>query len=71
MRSIIGCACAVGNGLGIGLFEMVYENALASKLRKSGFTVDQQRVVDIVCEEETGHGPSFDIPLIIDNFLLR
>ena len=49
-RSIIGCAFAVGNGLGIGFFEKVYENALANKLRKSGFTVDQQRAVDVVFE---------------------
>jgi GxxExxY protein len=49
-RSIIGCAFAVANSLGIGFFEKVYENGLANKLRKSGFTVDQQRAVDVVFE---------------------
>ena len=34
-RSIIGCAFAVGNGLGIGFFDKVYENALANSCGKA------------------------------------
>ena len=44
-RLITGCAFAVANGLGTGFFEKVYENALANRLRKAGFTVDQQQPV--------------------------
>ncbi len=49
-RAIIGCAFAVGRGLGIGFYEKCYENALANKLRKAGFTVDQQHAVTVAFE---------------------
>jgi GxxExxY protein len=49
-RSIIGCAFAVGSGLGIGFNEKCYENALRNKLRKAGLTVDQQRPVEVEFE---------------------
>jgi GxxExxY protein len=51
-RAIIGYDFAVGNGLGTGFFEKVYENALANTLRKNGFTVDQQQAVDVRFEGE-------------------
>ena len=44
---IIGCAFTVGNGLGHGFLEKVYENALAHELRKSGLVVVQQRGIDV------------------------
>lgn len=40
---IIGCAFSVGNTLGPGYLEKVYENALAHELRKAGLAVEQQR----------------------------
>ncbi len=40
---IIGCAYTVGNALGNGFLEKVYENALAHELRKAGLKVEQQR----------------------------
>jgi GxxExxY protein len=39
---IIGCAFKVGNTLGCGFLEKVYENALAHELRKAGLRVKQQ-----------------------------
>ncbi|MEX2218568.1 MAG: GxxExxY protein [Phycisphaerales bacterium] len=39
---VIGCAFAVGNTLGPGFLEKVYENALAHELRKAGLRVEQQ-----------------------------
>lgn len=39
---IIGCAFKVGNALGSGFLEKVYENALAHELRKAGLHVAQQ-----------------------------
>lgn len=50
-RSIIGCAFAVANGLGVGFLEKVYENGLANELRDAGFIVDQQRAVDVIFED--------------------
>jgi GxxExxY protein len=44
---IIGCAFTVGNALGHGFLEKVYENALAHELRKSGLAVVQQRGIEV------------------------
>ena len=46
-EKIIGCAYKVGNTLGSGFFEKVYENALAYELRKSGLKVVQQHAVKV------------------------
>jgi GxxExxY protein len=35
-KKIIGCAYTVGNTLGAGFLEKVYQNALAHEIRKSG-----------------------------------
>ena len=45
---IIGCAYAVGNTLGCGFLEKVYENALVHELRKAGLTVEQQKQIQIL-----------------------
>lgn len=47
-EKIIGCAFAVGNKLGCGFLEKVYENALSHELRKVGFRVSQQQKVDVL-----------------------
>ena len=44
---IIGCAFAVGNSLGVGFVERVYENALVHELRKAGLNVAQQRGISV------------------------
>ena len=44
---IIGCAFVVGNTLGVGFLEKVYENALVHELRKQGLQVEQQRPVEV------------------------
>lgn len=41
-EKIIGCAFKVGNTLGCGFLEQVYENALVHELRKAGLRVKQQ-----------------------------
>jgi GxxExxY protein len=46
-EKIIGCAYAVGNTLGCGFLERVYENALAYELRKAGMIVEQQKPIQI------------------------
>ncbi|MDZ7963207.1 MAG: GxxExxY protein [Aulosira sp. DedQUE10] len=46
-EKIIGCAFKVGNGLGCGFLEKVYENALAYELRKTGLLVEQQYGIEV------------------------
>ncbi|MBD2209745.1 GxxExxY protein [Calothrix sp. FACHB-156] len=46
-EKVIGCAFRVGNGLGCGFLEKVYENALAYELRKSGLLVEQQSEIQV------------------------
>jgi GxxExxY protein len=45
---IIGCAYRVGNALGCGFLEKVYENALRHELEKAGLKVQQQFPVPVV-----------------------
>jgi GxxExxY protein len=44
---VIGCAYTVGNTLGCGFVEKVYENALAHELQKAGLRVDQQQPITV------------------------
>jgi len=46
-EKVIGCAYAVGNALGNGFLEKVYENALAHEIGKAGLRVQQQKKVDV------------------------
>lgn len=44
---IIGCSYAVGNMLGNGFLEKVYENALALELIEKNFDVKQQHPINV------------------------
>lgn len=46
-EKIIGAAFRVGNKLGHGFLEKVYENALTYELRKLGLQVQQQQAVSV------------------------
>ena len=46
-EKIIGCAFKVGNTLGVGFLEAVYENALVYELRKTGLLVEQQKMLEV------------------------
>lgn len=46
-KKIIGCAYAVGNELGHGFAEKVYENSLLFDLREAGLRADQQHQVSV------------------------
>jgi len=46
-EKIIGGAYAVGNELGSGFLEKVYENSLAFELREAGLKVEQQKGVAV------------------------
>ncbi len=46
-EKVIGCAYTVGNVLGAGFLEKVYENALAHELTKAGLSAEQQRPIQV------------------------
>lgn len=46
-QKIIGCVYKVSNVLGSGFLEKVYENALASEIRKSGLRVEKQYPIKV------------------------
>jgi GxxExxY protein len=46
-EKIIGCAYKVGNTLGCGFLEKVYENALAHELQKAGVRAAQQLPIKV------------------------
>ena len=45
---VIGCAYAVGNTLGCGFLEKVYENALLHELLKAGLPVQAQYPIQVL-----------------------
>ena len=47
-KQIICCAYNIGNTLGHGFLEKVYENALAHELSKSKLKVEQQRLIKVI-----------------------
>ena len=52
---VIGCAYRVGNTLGSGFLEKVYENALSLELRRAGLAVTQQQAMKVMyCGEVVG-----------------
>ena len=44
---IISCAYKVGNNLGSGFLEKVYENALAIELTSSGLNIETQKPINV------------------------
>lgn len=67
-EKIIGCAFKVGNTLGCGFLEKVYENALAFELRKEGVVVGQQSKIAVMYEgTEVG---TYDADLIVEGRIL-
>ena len=50
---LIGCALEVLNGVGHGLHEKIYENALVVEFKLRGITFDQQRRFDVIYKTVT------------------
>jgi len=46
-EKVIGCAYTIGNILGCGFLEKVYENALAHEIRRLGLEVNQQYAIKV------------------------
>ena len=65
---IIGCAYRVGNALGCGFLEKIYENSLRIELEKERLTVHQQYPISGEYEGQTVGEYSAD--LLVDNHVL-
>jgi GxxExxY protein len=51
-QGIIGAFYTVYNKLGYGFLEKVYENALVHELRKRGFQVQQQALIEVQYDDQ-------------------
>jgi len=69
-EKIIGCAYQVGNSLGPGFLEKVYENALAHEIRKAGLRVAQQEPL-LVIYDDVCVGEYFADLLVEDSVLVE
>ncbi|HEX5397580.1 MAG TPA: GxxExxY protein [Verrucomicrobiae bacterium] len=49
-KAVIGAAYTVGNTLGSGFLEKVFENALAMEIRKTGLQIVQQHPINVKYE---------------------
>jgi len=67
---IIGCAYKVGNTLGHGFLEEVYENALSHELSKNGLNAKQQHPVQVTYDGITVGDYIADL-LVNDRILLE
>ncbi len=50
-EKIIGCAFKVGNTLGCGFLEQIYQNSLVHELRKTGMLVEPQFTVYVYYDD--------------------
>jgi len=67
-EKIISCAYKIGNTLGCGFLEKVYENALAHELRKLGLNVKQQEEIKVFYDSvEVGY---YEADLLIEDLIL-
>ena len=67
-QAVIGAAFRVGNTLGYGFLEKVYENALAHELRKMGLRVRQQHPIPVFYDGvRVG---KFDCDLLVEETVL-
>ena len=65
---IIGCSYKVGNTLGCGFLEKVYENALAFEINKSGLNVKQQEKIQVFYENVVVG--NYEADLLVENKVL-
>lgn len=67
-EKIINCAFRVGNTLGCGFLEKVYENALAHELKKIGLKVRQQEEIKVFYDDvEVGY---YEADLLVEDLIL-
>ncbi len=67
-ETIIGCAFKVGNALGCGFLEKVYENALAYEIRKNSLETEQQKEIKVYYDNvEVGN---YDADVLVEGKVL-
>lgn len=67
-ETIIGCAYKVGNSLGCGFLEKVYENSLTHEIRKSSLAAEQQKVIKVYYDgTEVGN---YDADILVEGKVL-
>ncbi|MCU1290310.1 MAG: hypothetical protein JWN60_2539 [Acidobacteria bacterium] len=67
-ETIIGCAYKIGNALGCGFLEKVYENALAYEIRKNGLEARQQESIKVYYDNaEVGN---YDADILVSGKVL-
>ncbi len=69
-EKIIGCSFNVGNKLGVGFLEKVYENALVYELRKAGLKVQPQVPIQVKYENVIVGDFTYDL-LVEDNVVVE
>jgi len=70
-RRVIRCAIEVHKGLGPGLLERVYEDALCWEMRNQGLKVERQKAIDVNYKElEISNGYFADI-VVNDRLILE
>ncbi len=67
---VIGCAYAVGNELGPGFLEAVYENALSHELTREGLQIERQKALNVTYKGQVVGKYVADI-LVEDRLLLE
>jgi GxxExxY protein len=67
-EAIIGCAYKVGNTLGCGFLEKVYENALCHEMRKACLHVKQQHEISVFYDDLLVG--SYCADLLVENLIL-
>ncbi len=66
---VIGCAIEVHKVLGPGLFEKIYEKALAYELRSAGLHVEEQLELPVIYKEQD-LGSGYRLDLLVDRKLI-
>jgi len=69
-KAVLDAAFRAHTKLGAGLFESVYEAALAKELRKLGHAVERQKPVPVIYDGELLDEVAFRADLIVENLVL-
>jgi GxxExxY protein len=67
-EKIIGCAYKVYNTLGFCFLESVYGNALLIELKKMGFKVEEQKLIQVFYEGEVVG--NFRADIVVDDLII-
>ena len=67
-EKVIACAYKVGNAMGFGYLESVYEKCMLIELKKGGLSADAQYPINVKYEEQSvGH---FIADVLVENIII-